>query len=121
MKSRLLATATIAASLLLPATAGAAIAKTNQFEGTLNPNGCAAPNSVSVSGPSRIDGYYAGTNAGGYFFVQVLDSSGNVVSNTGSYNTPRGGTYKFRACFRNDDGIDTAGIQYVGMIATRAR
>jgi hypothetical protein len=121
MKRRLLATATIAASLLLPATAGAAIAKSNQFEGTLNPNGCAASRSVSVNGPSRIDGYYAGTNAGGYFFVQILNTNGNVVSNTGTYNTPGGGTYGVRACFRNDDGVDTTGIEYVGMITTRAR
>src|SRR4051812_3917359 len=101
MKRRLLAVATAATALILPATAGARLAQANQFEGFLAQNTCGAVQNVTVNGPTRIDAVVAGTNVGGLLVAQVLDSRGNVLSDVGSYNTPAGGTYGVRACYLN--------------------
>jgi hypothetical protein len=121
MKRRLLAVATGATALILPASAGARIAQANQFEGSLIANTCGAVRHVNVNGPARIDALFAGTNVGGLLVPQILDSSGTVLSETGSYTTPAGGTYGVRACYENAEGIDSGTVDYVGMVDTAAR
>jgi len=106
------------AALLLSATANAAIARANQFEGFVAANSCGAIQPVTVNAPSRIDARFAGTNAGGFLYGEILDSSGTVLSSTGSYNATEAGTYGVRACFLGDDAIDLAGIATVGTILT---
>jgi len=119
MKGRLLAAASVTAALLLPAGAGAKLAKANQFEGAVGPNSCGAVHDVTVSGQKRIDAVFAGTNVGGLMYAQILDSAGNVVSDAGAYTTPGAGTYGVRACFTTGDGIDDGSqVDYVGMITT---
>jgi hypothetical protein len=119
MKRRLLAAASVAAALLLPATAGASLAKANQFEGVLSADSCGAVHRVVLSGPTRIDAMFAATNAGGLIVSQVLSANGDVLSNTGAYTTPSGGAYGVRACFVSTDGIDASQIEYVGTVVTR--
>ena len=118
MKSRLIAAAAAAAALLVPATAGASLAKANQFEGVLNANSCGAVHRVTVNGPTRIDGLFAATNAGGVLVTQVLSPSGAVLSNTGTYTTQSAGTFGVRTCFTSTDGIDENQVEYVGTIIT---
>jgi hypothetical protein len=118
---RLLLVASVAAALVLPAASSAGIAKSGQFEGTIRPDTCGATQWVNVDGRSTITALFAGTNAGGYLFGQVLSTSGRVLSSTGSYNTTGGGTYGVRACFMSGDGIDTDAVRYVGMVATSPR
>jgi hypothetical protein len=118
MKSRLTVAASVAAALLAPAAAGASLAKANQFEGVLNANSCSAVHRVAVNGPTRIEGLFAATNAGGVLVTQILSASGAVLSYTGTYTTPSGGTYGVRTCFTSTDGIDENQIEYVGTIVT---
>ena len=116
MTRALLAVATVVAALLMTATANAALAKANQFEGVVNANGCSAARPVTTHGPGRIDVLFAGTNAGGFLFGQILGPNGAVLSNTGSYTTTTGGTYAVRVCFLGDDEIDASQVAYVGSI-----
>jgi hypothetical protein len=118
MKSRLIAAAAVAAALLVPATAGASLAKANQFEGALDANSCGAVHRVTVNGPTHIVALFAATNAGGVLVAQILGPSGAVLSNTGTYTTPSAGTFGVRTCFTSTDGIDEAQIEYVGTIVT---
>jgi len=118
---RLLLVASVAAALVLPAASSAGIAKTGQFEGTIRPDSCGATQWFNVNGRSTITGLFAGTNAGGYMFGQVLSTSGRVLSNTGSYNTTGGGTYGVRACFSSGDCIDTDAVEYVGAFVATPR
>ena len=120
MKSRLLTAAAAAAALAIPATAGATLAKANQFEGTVAPNDCGAVQHVTVNGPTRIEALFAGNNASGFLFAEILGPAGGVRSDTGPYNTPSGGTYGVRACFISEDGIDAGPIAYVGTVLTSA-
>jgi hypothetical protein len=122
LRHALMAT-TAAVALALPATGTAAparakLAKANQIEGTVSPNTCGQTHSVFVNGPTRIRGFFAGTNAGGLLVLQYLGPNGAVRADAPTYTTPSAGSYGVRVCFRSDDGIDTDAIQYVGMIVT---
>jgi hypothetical protein len=131
---KLVITLAAAAALLVPATAGAfhsssdsgaaaktnsLIAKNSQDEGTLGPNACSATRTFKVSGPSNISVLTAGTNAGGQLSTQVIGRSGDVGSDTGSYQADSAGSYGYRVCFRSD-GIDDA-ISYVSLVVVSPR
>jgi hypothetical protein len=95
------------------------IAKTNQYEGRVDPNTCSATQTFAVGGPARISVLTAGTNAGGFLYTQVIGRGGDVGADT--YDANAAGTYGFRVCFRSDDGIDDATISYVSMIVLSPR
>lgn len=135
---RLLLLTAGAAALLAPATAFAhyatgesgsgasathvsnTIAKANQTEGKLQPNSCSTPQAFTVSSPSNVAVLLAGTNAGGHLWAQVTDPSGQTGDESGTYAATTPGTYTYRVCFRNADGID-ATIQYVAAVALSPR
>jgi hypothetical protein len=49
----------------------------------------------------------------------VIGRNGDVGADT--YDANAAGTYRFRVCFRSDDGIDNATISYVSMVVLNAR
>jgi len=123
MKRAFLVVATAVASLVLlvPATAGARLAQAGQFEGTVAANQCGPTQFVTLNGPTQLRVLFAGTNAAGYLYGQILGPSNEVVSMTGSYAIPSGGRYGVRACFVADEGIDGPTVNYVGLVLTGTR
>lgn len=47
----------------------------------------------------------------------IVDSSGKIVSDTGSYDAAQAGTYGVRVCSLGDP-LDPATMQYTGVIDT---
>jgi hypothetical protein len=113
-------TAICAMALLAPAAAGASIAKTGQFEGTLAPNSCGAAHPFTVSRAGKVTVLVAGTNVSGNLFAQVIGRNGITLgARDGTFNATTPGTYAARVCFvASGDGIDDSTVTYVGMIAT---
>jgi hypothetical protein len=122
VKSHLRAFAPLAAAVALLVTAGtAAAAPTTDLAGAVAPDSCSKVQHVTVPTASHIVARVAATNAGGFAWTEILDGSGNVLSNTGRYDTTSGGTYGVRVCFRSGDGIDVGrAVHYFGTIDTPA-
>ena len=117
MNSRLAAfVASVAAGVVFFAAAGTGLAD-NHFSGTLRDTGCGQVHSISVSSASRIQVSVGTTAVAGQITVQILDSNGNLVSISGKYDTPSGGTYGVRVCYQRD-AQDPSEVSYDGTIQT---
>jgi hypothetical protein len=96
---------------------GTALAAPTQISGSFPNGGCSSMHRVTVSGPSRIEASVATTSAGELYQALIIDSSGRIVSATGSYDTSGGGTYGVRVCSLGDV-LDPLMMQYVGLLGT---
>jgi hypothetical protein len=118
MNSRLAAlVASVAAGVAFCATAGTGLADTTHFSGSLSDSGCGPVHSITVSSSSRIQASFATSAVSGPTSVQIVDQNGTVVSRSGAYDTPSGGTYGVRVCYQRDPQ-DEVPISYEGVIQT---
>jgi hypothetical protein len=95
----------------------ASAATTQKISGSFPNGGCSATQRVTVQGPSRIESSLSTTSASELYMTQIVDSSGRIVSDTGAYDTPHGGSYGVRVCSLGDP-LDPAMMQYTGAIGT---
>jgi hypothetical protein len=108
--------------LLLATTAffvvgGNASAAPTQITGSFPNGGCSSLHRVTVSGPSRIEVSVGTTSASELYQALIVDSSGRIVSDTGSYDTAGAGSYGVRVCSLGDV-LDPLTMQYTGLLGT---
>jgi hypothetical protein len=106
----------LVAAMTALAFAGAALADTSSFSGTVPNGGCDAARPVTVSGPSRIEVSVSSTSSDNSVFGEIVAPDGTVAA-TGSYDTPRGGSYSVRVC-SSGSSLDPPQIRYSGLIGT---
>jgi hypothetical protein len=117
MKSRLAAlVASVAAGVVFFAATGTGLADTH-ISGTFGDTGCGPTTAVTVSSSSRIQVSVGTSAVDGFISAQILDSSGNVVSPSGKYDTPSGGTYGVRVCYQRGSQ-DPNPVTYDGSVLT---
>jgi hypothetical protein len=96
--------------------AGAGLAATSSFSGSVPNGGCDGARPVPVSGPSRIEIQLSSTSADNSVVGEILTPSGTMAA-TGSYDTPGGGNYSVRVCSMGSS-LDPAQIRYSALVGT---